>query len=251
MASVHTKRCSKCRVYLPVDSFQHNRSRPDGLQGQCRDCMNEANRRSAAKHKDRKSASNARWLEANRERKAAQVAAWRKANAERVKARNAAYREAHREELREKNRAYAEANKDKIRAKYADNPQPVKDRAKAWREKNPELAKAKSQQWKQSNPDRYREYMRIGAARRRARMSELRSFVILDRDLRRLLSSPCAVPGCMNTDIQIDHVIPVIRGGVDGVGNFQPLCKSHNASKSSRMWMEFRVHLAAKERGTA
>lgn len=152
-------------------------------------------------------------------------------------ARNAkAYRDAHREELRVKKLAYCEANRGR-----------EAERARRWSRENPDKKRAGRIKWDADNPQRSREIRRMILHRRQAREKNLQSFVVIPKDVRRLLSGPCAVAGCMHTDIQVDHVIPVARGGSSGIGNYQSLCAHHNRSKGSKTWFEFRLHLARKE----
>lgn len=46
-------------------------------------------------------------------------------------------------------------------------------------------------------------------------------------------------PGCQEcnvTDaIEIDHIIPLSKGGEDALSNMQLLCRSHNASKGDKL----------------
>ena len=37
---IPSKMCSTCRAFLPCVAFSRNRAKPDGFQGQCRDCFN-------------------------------------------------------------------------------------------------------------------------------------------------------------------------------------------------------------------
>jgi 5-methylcytosine-specific restriction endonuclease McrA len=147
---------------------------------------------------------------ANPEPTVMRVKAWQSVNREHVRARRAEYRAAHHAEMTE----YRKANREAIAAK-----------AEAWRKANSGSVRAH-------------------VATRKARKRQQGAYFVTTRDLRRLLGSPCAVPGCIRTDIQLDHVIPLARGGSHGVGNLQPLCASHNASKHTKLWIEFRAYLA-------
>jgi hypothetical protein len=48
-----TKKCFRCLETLPLSSFAKNKSRPDGLQAQCRTCNNWYAKRDYERHKDR------------------------------------------------------------------------------------------------------------------------------------------------------------------------------------------------------
>lgn len=64
-------------------------------------------------------------------------------------------------------------------------------------------------------------------------------FVVTERDRRRILSSPCLACGSLDR-VSIDHLIPIARGGADGVGNYAPLCLPCNTSKGALTYAEWR-----------
>lgn len=113
---------------------------------------------------------------------------------------------------------------------------------KKWEQENPQKAIDKANRnpkhiqrvvdWQRRN----RERTRIHKLNRRARelgaegrvtLAEWRA--ILDRYGRR-----CLYPGCDRTDIQRDHVLPLVKGGTNTADNLQPLCSHHNASKGAK-----------------
>lgn len=142
--------------------------------------------------------------------------------------------------------AYESANRDtrraKKRAKYAENADRERARVRDYRARNPEKVKQQNRNWSLNNP----EHDRLRQSLRRARQRELPTYVITDKDMRRLYSSPCSVDGCSATNIEADHVVPIVRGGSHGIANLQPLCRSHNAMKRHRLWIEFRAYLALR-----
>jgi len=74
----------------------------------------------------------------------------------------------------------------------------------------------------------------IQSARKSAREPvniELRN-AILKRD--RYTRQHCGAMQANGAKLQIDHIIPVIRGGVTDPENLQTLCRSCNQSKSDR-----------------
>jgi 5-methylcytosine-specific restriction endonuclease McrA len=80
---------------------------------------------------------------------------------------------------------------------------------------------------------------------RRSILAALGTFDIAARDIRRLANSPCAHCGA-TTGLQIDHIIPVKRGGRHSIGNLQSLCKSCNASKNCLLEVEWRYGWSAR-----
>lgn len=89
------KLCCHCKLFLPLDSFQKNRTAPDGLQYRCKDCTKKASKACRAKRGHL-------WLEKtnpwskrpeNRLRANAKEKARRARNPQKVRAENRAYRE--------------------------------------------------------------------------------------------------------------------------------------------------------------
>lgn len=44
----------------------------------------------------------------------------------------------------------------------------------------------------------------------------------------------CSIPGCRNTDLTGDHIVPRARGGRNVRSNIAVLCRAHNSSKGAR-----------------
>jgi 5-methylcytosine-specific restriction endonuclease McrA len=71
---------------------------------------------------------------------------------------------------------------------------------------------------------------------------------ISERDIRRLVArfnfscAKCGVRFSNVDQLEIDHVIPKKRGGVNGIGNYLPLCRLCNREKSYRLWVEYRLN---------
>lgn len=133
--------------------------------------------------------------------------AWRKANPERV---------------RDTNRAWRQANVDRARA-YS----------RKWQLANPDKYKASRSKWNQANRDKHREEV----ARRRALE---RSAPIEIELIRELLGSPCAYCGSLEY-IEIDHIVPLSRGGLHEPENLAPACRSCNRSKGAKLLSEWKV----------
>lgn len=215
------KACSKCSDVKPLSEYARDARRPDGIRSECKACKAVVQRQNYERNRAKRNADSRAAYAANADARRAYAKEYREANRESVDARRLAFRQANRARL-------AAASLDWYYSS-PENRQRVVERNKAWRAANArraaELSKAKT-------------------AARRARLKGATTHRITDRDLRRLIASPCAVAGCTNSDITIDHIVPLMRGGSHGIGNLQPLCLSHNASKGTKLWIEFRtIHL--------
>ena len=65
------------------------------------------------------------------------------------------------------------------------------------------------------------------------------TYLILDKELRKIYNSPCFNCGSMK-DQSLDHIIPISRGGSHSVGNIMTLCLPCNISKKAKLLSEWR-----------
>lgn len=74
----------------------------------------------------------------------------------------------------------------------------------------------------------------VHVARRRAAFNAVRSELVLEM-LDAGVDYVCAAPGCsVCSDLTVDHVKPISRGGTDDLSNLQFMCRSHNSAKGDR-----------------
>ncbi|HBJ73472.1 MAG TPA: hypothetical protein DDY88_07170 [Actinobacteria bacterium] len=132
-----------------------------------------------------------------------------------MNATNTRWREANREQFREAVRVSALKHADRVAA------------------------------WRAANAERITELGREASWKYKARKRANGIFVVTDKDLRRLLQSPCI--GCGTTEsIVPDHCIPISRGGRTSIGNLIPLCKTCNNRKRSRFLFEWKQIMNAR-----
>lgn len=226
------KTCAMCDIAKGMDEFHIDRNSKDGRQKRCKECAKRvarewyASNREAIRERSRKAYAENPEMERRRSRE------WYAANRERATKRIAEYRENNAVRLAEAERKRVRENREKYRRKgleyYRANAERLNRAAAERRAANAELSRIRG---------------RHAAALRQARKKANKAFVVIDKDLRRILHGSCAVDGCTRSDIQIDHIIPVARGGDHGIGNLQALCSHHNRSKSAKLWVEYRVFL--------
>lgn len=125
---------------------------------------------------------------------------------------------------------YREANPDKI----------LKSRKK-WRSNNKEKIYQSDGNYRLLNKDKINSFIR----NRRARKRNSEGFHS-EKDIQQILLNQnylCNGCFCYLSEYEIDHIIPLIRGGTNWPSNLQALCPHCNASKSSKTmeeWAEYK-----------
>ena len=144
------KHCGGCGCIKPRSAFYRNRARKDGLQTQCKTCMDVRNTRYAEAHPGRIKAAAAKHYQANKEEVCAKAVEWRAQNLEKAKEvqrKSAArIREQRPEHVRKLNRESWQRHIEKRRAydRARNGSEARKASAKKCRENNPGLVIARA-----------------------------------------------------------------------------------------------------------
>ena len=138
---------------------------------------------------------------------------------------------------REKTRYYANKNilNEQSRIYHAENREAINQKRRQKHIENLEHEKEVSRLWKKNNP----ELVRNQSARRRANKKNNGEYKLTKKELTKLYSSNCFYCG-KNKSIEIDHVIPLSRGGTHSIGNLVSACRNCNARKNNKTIMEWR-----------
>jgi len=155
-------------------------------------------------------------------------------------------------------RLYQEKRAEKLeyQKKYAKkNAEQIREYQNKWHRKNAERKSEYGKKYYQENKGRYREWYKKWREenrellraidsnkrdRRRAKMKSNGTFKVTTKDAKKLYQKNCVFCGT-HENIVIDHVIPIAKGGVHGIGNLQPLCYSCNSRKSDKYMMQFKM----------
>jgi len=207
----------------------------------CKVCSNESSRQYRAANLEKRRAYSRKWAadnpervrESGRKRNAAhpdRIKAWRDANVVHVAKYAREYRETHLKQIRATQRIYYASNADALRA-----------RARRDRDADIDGARERCRIWKTANPARNTEH----TARRRTRKQGNGVFAISNKDMSRLHQGLCYLCGLESVE-QVDHIIPISRGGRHSIGNLAGACTLCNQRKSAMFLTEYRYVLGDK-----
>ena len=105
--------------------------------------------------------------------------------------------------------------------------------------------------WRAANKDRLRVNQRNRVARLRANPQSVGVSIEDWQALVRRYRGCCAYCTTPAVGIQMDHVVPISRGGRHAIGNVLPACRWCNQSKGARLLVEWRhEHLVASQEAT-
>lgn len=185
------KNCSKCGQWSPFSNYSKDKYAPDGLTHACKTCRYKS------------------------------FHAWRSVNVEKDRKGSVDHYWNNHEAEKEKDREYYRANTAK---RYAKN--------KRYAQNNREHVNAWMRQYRKDNPEKFALYDKVNASKRRAYKANSTGQYTGKEwlDLCELYDYRCLCCG-EKKPLTVDHVIPLSKGGSNGIENCQPLCGSCNSSK--------------------
>ncbi len=151
------------------------------------------------------------------------------------------YTEEQKQAARVRAREWHLANRERARVAakkwYALNAEVAKERARRWREEHPEMAKAADARKRANRSPEYLEKRRIDEQNRRARMklSGGRLTKGLAKRLYALQNGLCVYCRTdLNCAFDLDHIVPISKGGAHSDENIQLLCPTCNRRKHTK-----------------
>lgn len=151
------------------------------------------------------------------------------------------------ERLREWAREYYASHRERrcehSRKHYAANAKKAREYAAAYRAANPEKIRENNAAYYAANPDKFSAY----GANRRARIIQAGG-THTQADLKQIYErqhGKCVLCKCSlaKAKAEVDHIVPLSRGGHNGPSNLQYLCRSCNRAKRAKDPIEFAQEL--------
>lgn len=185
----------------------------DSITRKCRKCGNEF---SGERCKACSKVYAAKWRAVN----PGKIEAWQADNPDRVKAASDKWRANNREKLN----AYAAKQRK-------ENPEKARAKDAKWRIANLEKARAADAKWRTEHP----EQKRANNQNRRARIKgNGGKYTATEWEaLKQKYGHKCLDCGEVKS-LTIDHVVPIVAGGLNTIDNIQPLCLSCNSKKHAK-----------------
>lgn len=201
-------RCANCGAEKTPENCSFNAKYRDGYMSWCKACTTESGRRSRA-----------RLTEEQWEERLARRREQRARNRDAINARKRAERQADPKRYREQERR-----------RYQQNPEAGRARQRRYRDRNLEAVRRRYQRWETEN----REHRLLLNSRRRARLAnafaeDVDRHVVLERD-----DGMCGICGedVNPFDFQVDHIVPLVHGGLHNYENSQVAHRLCNQRKN-------------------
>jgi 5-methylcytosine-specific restriction endonuclease McrA len=222
-----TKTCTKCNIDKELSEFCKNKSKPLGIETQCKEC---------ARIRSKLYRENPSNIEKIRETKKRCVAN----KPDHYKKQSVIRYERDKLKILTSQKSYYNDNKDVILDKqkryYEINKSAINTRNKNWAKSNRGCVNKINKKWKLSNPDKVREQDR---KRRARKLAVNENYTRLDEKYTKALFDNKCANCCSVTDLQIDHHYPLSKGNPLTRKNAVLLCKTCNASKWVKLPEQF------------
>lgn len=154
--------------------------------------------------------------------------------------------------VRERHRGYREINRGRLlaqkKAYYQKNKKRHRERAAHWASLNPEKMRAYRLLWARSNPEKLqksrvrweKENPAVCLERVRRRQARLRgcSLVGSRRLVQTIYEASLRVTSCVGVRFEVDHIVPLSKGGDHSPGNLQILPRWLNGRKGAKLEFE-------------
>ena len=243
--SSSVKICLRCKSQKSTVHFGKDKQRKDGLNPLCKPCNVERVREWREKNPDKKQAQSRLDYERNAELIKLRSAQWYSQHKEQAAETSKAYRIKNRFTILRNKRKYYEENKERhsenTRAYYEKHRVEIEVYKREWYDLHKEQIASRGKVYRVEHKEEIRAAKSNAKHTRRARLRFAQRFFVPRDLIEDLYSQPCGYCGdYLQGQMQIDHIVPISRGGNHKIGNLISACPACNMSKGSKTLTEWR-----------
>lgn len=237
MSDTPTKRCTKCGHEFPAtpEYFYRRTASKDGLQSVCIPCRKVIKAKEYADHREEITARRRQRYADNPGPHKEQARQYYHEHRDVCLARVLVYQARHKHEKTEYDRLY-----------YAKNQEKRAVQRKRWYKANPERVNHNRRRWIEANVDKARLMRRAITHRYRARKRAATGAHTGDDIRRQYVAQNGKCWWCdqeLNGSFDVDHLVPLSRGGSDAPENIVIACQYCNRSKGGKLPHEWNGRL--------
>ena len=255
------KKCSKCEQDLPNTNeyFSWRDKKKWTLRSECKECQRKLKKEYRENNKDKIKECSKKYYQANKDKIKNRIKEYEEENKDKIKEYKKQYYQANKDKIKNRIKEYKKNNKDKIKEQQRqyyeknrnneikrvtlyriNNIDKIKEYKKQYYQKN----KKYYNQWRIENKDYFKEYREnnkdyFKAAYHKYRTKKVNNGGYYTKEqynyMLEYFDYKCAYSGkCIKSNLHIDHIIPVSKGGVSYIWNLIPSTPSANLSKNNR-----------------
>jgi 5-methylcytosine-specific restriction endonuclease McrA len=230
------KRCTSCKKIKCTGSFHRHKRCKDGLNTQCKACVNAVNKQYKQEHSEYYREYTKTYQQEHSEERREYKQAWYQANKERYKEyAQRKRRKAPPKQRQKRNKMTREQRKLRKKAYRESCAEQIRTYNQAYYRSHEEYNRNRRKLYLQSHPEKFKVYYNV----RRTRKTQAGGSFTFQQweELKVYYSHTCLCCGRQEPDITltVDHVTPISRGGTSNIDNIQPLCLSCNSSKKDNI----------------
>lgn len=239
------KTCLRCGLQKSTNDFGKDKQRKDGLNPLCKPCNVQRVREWRERNPEKKKAQSRLEYDRNSEAIKARSAKWYSENKERASETSKEYRKKKRFIILRKKKEYYSEHKEqhsaRTKAYYLKNKAEIDIYKREWYDEHKQLISEKGKIYRVEHKREIRAAKSNAKHTRRARLKFAKNYFVPRELIEEMYQQPCGYCGVyVEGQMQIDHIVPIARGGSHKIGNLLPACPTCNMSKGSKTLSEWK-----------